>query len=215
VTEINPIKHIFWDWNGTLLDDAGICISSMNQMLDKRGMPLLSRERYQEVFTFPVIDYYRRIGWDFEQISWDEVAFEFIDLYLGKLDTAPLHGPALATLDYMKGKGYRQSILSAMEEQALLDSVRKKNIHRYFERIAGIGDHYAFSKIDIAVSLMNELNLDAKQVCLIGDTIHDLEVAQHLQCRCILVSGGHQSYERLLKQHKHVVKDLKLLQDIL
>ena len=28
-----PIRHIFWDWNGTLLDDAWLCRDVMNGIL--------------------------------------------------------------------------------------------------------------------------------------------------------------------------------------
>ena len=49
----SPYKHIIWDWNGTLLDDAWFCVEIMNGVLDRRGMSLLTLRRYQEVFDFP------------------------------------------------------------------------------------------------------------------------------------------------------------------
>jgi phosphoglycolate phosphatase len=208
-SKMGPVKTIFWDWNGTLLNDASICIASMNQMLARRGKPLLTKETYQDVFTFPVIDYYRKIGWDFKVDNWDELAFEFIDLYQSKLKTAPLHRHARSILGTLCDAGYRQAILSAMEEKALLNSVTGKGIQLYFERIAGIGDHYAYSKADIAVSLMKEMGVESNSVCLVGDTLHDLEVAGHLQCSCILVSGGHQNFERLATRHNRVITNLK------
>lgn len=34
---------------------------------------------------------------------------------------------------------------------------------------------------------------------MIGDTLHDAEVARALQVRCVLIARGHQSKETLLK----------------
>ncbi|MCK5823720.1 MAG: HAD hydrolase-like protein, partial [Bacteroidales bacterium] len=51
-------------------------------------------------------------------------------------------------------------------------------------------------------------NLKAEQTCLIGDTIHDYEVAKKIGCKCILVDRGHQSQTRLLKTKVPVVKNL-------
>jgi phosphoglycolate phosphatase len=34
-------------------------------MLRKRNLPLLSLKKYKEVFTFPVRDYYEKIGYNF------------------------------------------------------------------------------------------------------------------------------------------------------
>ncbi|MBK7029079.1 MAG: hypothetical protein IPH45_07645 [Bacteroidales bacterium] len=79
---------IILDWNGTLLDDTAICLDSMNQMLSHRHLPLLTLEKYREVFTFPVIQYYTTIGFDFETEPWDKAAIGFIELYLKPLPLA-------------------------------------------------------------------------------------------------------------------------------
>jgi phosphoglycolate phosphatase len=31
-------KHIIWDWNGTLIDDAWLCVDIMNKILEKRNL---------------------------------------------------------------------------------------------------------------------------------------------------------------------------------
>ena len=59
-----PYKHIMWDWNGTLLNDSHMAVMVINQTLAKRDMPTIDHERYQQIFGFPVIDYYRRLGFD-------------------------------------------------------------------------------------------------------------------------------------------------------
>lgn len=209
------IQAIIWDWNGTLLDDVDVCIRSMNEMLVKRSKRPLTRESYREVFTFPVIDYYRRIGWDLETESWDALAFEFIDLYLNNMIHAPLHAEAPGILEYIASREYRQFILSAMEQKALTDSVRQKGITGYFEKVAGLGNHYAYSKTDVALSLMEEMHIEKDHVCLIGDTLHDLEVSRYVGCHCILVANGHQAFERLSMRHSSVIHHLEELRNIL
>ncbi|MDD5507288.1 MAG: HAD hydrolase-like protein [Bacteroidales bacterium] len=211
-SENNQVKVILWDWNGTLLDDVEVCIASMNAMLCSRNMPELTLDRYREVFTFPVINYYRRIGWDMDKESWDDLAMEFIGLYLKKLPQAPLHTDAFPVLDYLDGKKIRQVIISAMEQNALMDSVEQKGIGRFFEKVEGIGDHYAFSKADIASRTIRDLNVSPSSACLIGDTLHDLEVAHHISCDCILVANGHQTKERLTAMHGCVIDNLTEIQ---
>ena len=55
----------------------------------------------------------------------------------------------------------------------------------------------------------------AGNILLIGDTIHDYEVAKEIDADCILVSQGHQDEERLLKLGIPVVKDIIELGNIL
>ena len=40
--------HIIWDWNGTLLDDVGASLASVNDMLEARGEPPMDIDRYKE-----------------------------------------------------------------------------------------------------------------------------------------------------------------------
>ena len=91
-------KTIIWDWNGTLLDDADICLESINSMLKARNLPRLTLASYREVFTFPVIDYYKKVGFDFTREPWETVAMEFINKYLHALPACGLTVFAKETL---------------------------------------------------------------------------------------------------------------------
>jgi phosphoglycolate phosphatase len=199
---------IIWDWNGTLLDDAEVCREAINKMLKVRNLPELSLSTYRDVFTFPVIGYYKEIGFNFEIEEWEPVAMEFINLYLGALPSCGLTPFAGKTLEAFKLKGYRQAIISAMQHDALLKSVSELGIYDYFDFIGGIGDHYGGGKIDNARNYFNQAGLNPEKITLIGDTIHDSEVAAELHCKCILVATGHQSYQRLLKTGLPVITDL-------
>ena len=35
-------KNIVWDWNGTLLNDLEVGVTTLNDMLERRKLPLLT-----------------------------------------------------------------------------------------------------------------------------------------------------------------------------
>ena len=39
---MNDIKHVVWDWNGTLLDDIDVSMEALNTILKKAQLPLVS-----------------------------------------------------------------------------------------------------------------------------------------------------------------------------
>lgn len=205
---MNKINTIIWDWNGTLLNDVDICIDSINILLQKRNIEKITKNYYKEIFTFPVIDYYKKIGFDFGKDTFDALAVEFINIYQKKLKTSNLFTDVKPILQKFKDKNYQQIILSAMQEKDLLKSVKQQKINNYFQQIMGINNHFANNKIGIALDYINNSNLQTEHTCLIGDTIHDYEVAQKIGCKCILVDRGHQSRTRLLKTKVPVVKNL-------
>jgi len=204
----NNQRIIIWDWNGTLLNDMDICVRAMNKLLVERNLPVLTSERYREVFTFPVKTYYSKIGFDFSTEAFEIPAIEFIENYQHLLPESELFPEVKNVLEQLNAEGFRQFVLSAMEEKSLFDSIKRLGIYSYFDAIAGIGDHYAHSKVERGIELFTKHNLDIHQAVLIGDTIHDHEVAGELGCRSILVANGHQSAERLKKTHSLVVSSL-------
>ena len=74
-------KQIIWDWNGTLIDDTWMCVEVINELLSKYNKPILTVETYHKVFDFPVKDYYRRIGFDFNETPFEVVGTEFMNRY--------------------------------------------------------------------------------------------------------------------------------------
>lgn len=201
-------KAIIWDWNGTLLDDTDICVRCMNLVLEKRGLELLNRKRYREIFTFPVKDYYLKAGIDFKKEAFEIPATEFINLYYKNLYAANLFPCAEDVLANFKNKGYFQAVLSAMEHDSLEESLKNKGILSYFEIITGINDHYAHSKLEIGKELVDSIPFKKNEMLMIGDTLHDFEVANELGIECVLVANGHQSHERLLKKTSSVFNQL-------
>ena len=202
-------KHIIWDWNGTLLDDVSECLAVLNELLQRRELPLLTEDQYRARFDFPVIDFYVGMGFDFNKESFEGLSVEFVNGYSRALKNAELFEHAKDILKKFKERNYTQIIISAMEKGALLKSLREKGIVNYFDHIIGIDDHYANGKLESAVSFIKKNNIFPEKTVLIGDTTHDFEVAEAIGCKCLLVSNGHQSPERLYATSVPVREDLK------
>ena len=205
---MNQQKSIIWDWNGTLLNDLDFCISTINILLKKRGLALINSETYKEVFSFPVKDYYRAIGFDFDREDFSIPAKEFIDLYDSRVYRCSLHESATDILTFFQAKGIRQFVLSAMKQSMLEKTLEQKSILHFFEGVAGLNDHYAVSKIERGEQLISQFSIDKNSTWMIGDTIHDFEVAQELGLKCILIPDGHQSLNRLQQTEAKIVQQL-------
>ncbi|MDY6801211.1 MAG: HAD family hydrolase [Bacteroidota bacterium] len=191
-------KLIIYDWNGTLLNDIDACINSMNVMLERRNMTLLDKKTYRKLFTFPVRDYYKNIGFDFLQESFEQLSVEYIDLYKEYSIDAPLQQGVLNALEQLKNEGFQQVILSASEQKVLEKQIRQYQLDIYFDELIGLNNIYAKSKLDNAIRYLHETNIPSEDSLLIGDTYHDYEVAKAIGCDYLLVNNGHQD---LLQYH--------------
>ena len=188
--------HIIWDFNGTIFNDVDIGIESVNVLLAVRNMPIISsREYYRSVHSFPVIDYYKRLGFDFSKESFDDIAVEWVREYVSRLPKAGVHEEALEMLGYIRKSGAKQILLSATEEKMLLGQVKDLEIDCFFDEICGMDNIYAHGKKSLA-QRWRENHPDAKAI-LVGDTDHDFESATAIGVECVLFADGHQSKEAL------------------
>ena len=89
---IEQYKHILWDWNGTLLDDSWLCVEVLNGLLAERGESPISLETYRTHFNFPVIHFYRFLGFETDPASFEAVSHKFIAGYESRwLEECHLH----------------------------------------------------------------------------------------------------------------------------
>ncbi len=209
--DFSKYQHFIFDWNGTLLNDLWLAVDVIDKMLLKRGLPGMSSERYCEVFDFPVRDYYQNIGFDFEKESFEIVGTEFIVEYDKRQYECNLQNSAKELLDFLYDQKYHLSVLSAREQTMLVQNLKFYQIHHYFPVISGLIDHYANGKLENGLQLIENTHINPKYTILIGDTLHDAEVAKEMGIDCVLIASGHQAIHRLESAQVNIFTSLSHL----
>ncbi len=202
-------KHIIWDWNGTLLNDSWLSVSVINKVLAKRNMPTIDHDHYTKIFGFPVIDYYKRLGFDFKAESFEIIGTEFIDGYEAQKFELELHDATFEVLKSLKDQGVTHSILSAYKQTFFEELIDHFDLSEMFVKVIGLDNHYAHSKVENGIKWISELPFDKSEVLFIGDTVHDFEVADAIGVDCVLIPGGHQTREVLEKTGADIISSVE------
>jgi phosphoglycolate phosphatase len=205
---LSKYRDIIWDWNGTLINDAWVCAEIVNTLLEKRNMPLIDLDIYKQTYELPVINFFRRIGFDFSENEFKELTEEFLAIYETRQFECSLQEGTAEALDFFAKRGIEQSILSAYQQHRLEKAVERFGIIDYFKNIVGRKDSLATGKEELALKLREHLDRNNNRLLFIGDTRHDLEIAQTSGADCVLVSGGHYSSQRLHKSEALVLGSL-------
>lgn len=206
------MKYIFWDFNGTVLDDVELCHEILSEMLEEEQRPPVTFEEYLHIFTFPVRAYYD-IVYDLEKTPFDVLAHRFIDRYQPRSLSCKLHEGVIETIQACQALGYTNVLLSASEKKNLLTQLEHYQIIDLFSDILGTENIYATSKVAVAKKFIQDHHIDPKDILMIGDTLHDAEVAEALGCDIILYTKGHQHPTRLQK-YKNIDKISDILDKI-
>ncbi len=212
---MNKIEYIFFDFNGTIIDDMDLCLGLLNELLKTQNKGPVSMDEYTHIFTFPIKEYYKRAGLDFNIESYESMANRFIDKYKKGFLSCSLYPDTIETLEYLKSKGIKLICLSATEINMLKMQLNFFEIADYFDYILGIGDIYAKSKEDVAVDFMNSHNIDKSKAILIGDTLHDYECATKMGIEAVLTYSGHQAVDVLEESGSTIIKNIAVLKELL
>ncbi len=213
--KLDNIRIVIWDWNGTLLNDVQYCLDILNNLLIDNELEPITLEQYRNIFTFPVKDYYKKAGFDFSKKSFEELGKIFIDNYEKNKHSLNLFTGAIETLEYFESIGVEQYLLSAYKQDNLENYVDYFKIKKFFKKIKGLDNIYAGGKTELGIELRKQINHSKEQVVLIGDSLHDYEVAQAINAGAILVSNGHQSAEKLRLNSNFVIDDIAKLKDLI
>lgn len=200
------MKYIVLDFNGTIIDDVDVSLECLNNLRDKLlNLEPLCLDEYRHIFTFPIIDYYKRAGFDFKDVSFEEVGKMWVDLYLEKVRDINLMDDILSFLKKHKDS-YHFIILSASKKEMIIDDLNRLGIIDYFDEVLGIDNIYAHGKLEIAKAYFKDKKLS--DYLLIGDTLHDAEVAKSVGINYKLVAKGHQAIDVLEEESTEIYHNI-------
>ena len=188
------MRHIIWDWNGTLFDDLHIIVESVNASLAELAAPPISADGYRTHYTRPVrIFYDRLLGRPVGDEEWLGIDKTFHDFYRLSLPRADLALDAIDALELVGRRGWTQSILSMWYHDELVPFVTGRGLDHYMVQVDGNrGDAGETKHIHLERHL-EVLGIDqvgSEGFLMVGDSLDDAQAADHAGIPCVLYDSG-------------------------
>lgn len=209
------MKHIIWDFNGTLLNDVPLSVAADNAVFAQLGLPPITADDYRRHMTMPVRDFYAALGIDLSVYTYDVISRLWLEVFnAGALEAGLVPG-ALDAVRRLHGAGRTQSVLSASYEPSLIAQCEALGLTPFMRAIDGLEDESAERKTAIGRRQLRRLGISGGDAVLVGDMVADAELAGELGADCVLVGWGHNSVERLLACGLPVARSVGELEEIL
>jgi phosphoglycolate phosphatase len=209
-------RNIFLDFNGTVLDDLDLSFNLINEMATICNVKPITKEEYRNSFTFPVKKYYESIGFDWSVKSFEELSVYFIEKYTERWKAeTKVFKDFKKYIKKLRSAGFHVYILTASEENLLKSQLDYFGLNKYLDGFVASKDIHAKGKIEYGKEYLAQNNINPKQSVMIGDTMHDYEVAIELGMTPIMYTSGHNSKERLEKTGAKTVNNYKELYKLL
>ncbi|MDJ0496475.1 MAG: HAD hydrolase-like protein [Acidimicrobiia bacterium] len=189
------MRHVIWDWNGTLADDLPTVVECVSASLDAIGEGPIVADDYRSHYTRPVRLFYDRLlGRSVTDSEWDAIEETFHVRYKEAAKRVPLAADAVAAIEAVAGAGNTQSILSMWWDNDLKAEVSRHGLGPYMVRVDG-------NTKDASETKERLLSIHLRAVAsngavMIGDAMDDAQAAAALGIPCVLYDGGsHHRFE--------------------
>ena len=185
------VRHLVWDWNGTLIDDHTAVVAAINDALAGLALRPIDSDAYRTWFTRPVQRFYEQVaGRPIEPGEWRALDAAYHDSYGARVGGLKLAPDARAALEAAEAAGLTQSLLSMWRHQDLVPLVERLGIGRFFVRVDGLRVPGGGGKTEHLVEHLAALGVEAPAALLVGDTLDDLAAARAVGAACVLYDGG-------------------------
>jgi phosphoglycolate phosphatase-like HAD superfamily hydrolase len=192
------MRHIIWDWNGTLFDDLHIVVDAVNVSLGELGVEPIDADAYRTHYRRPVHLFYEAIlGRPVPPDEMIAIDTSFHDAYHASLDRAGLAPDARAAVGAVVRAGGTQSVLSMWWHDRLVMAVQAFGLAEHMIAVDGhrggpgeTKEQHLRHHVDQLGRLYQGLN--AGGIIAVGDITDDAMAANSVGIPCVLYDGGSQ-----------------------
>lgn len=185
--------YVFWDWNGTIIDDLKINLEVINLLLKKYNQDTITLNDYRGIFSFPIKSFYGKIGLPVNDDEYERLVNDYWSLYNNRIKHISLMEGIADILSTLNKNNIKQYILSASNKKTIYNQINQYGILLFFEDIIAPDNGFALGKEKLAILWMSNHGIVPSNAIMIGDTLYDYFIANKIGVDCALVDIGHQN----------------------
>jgi len=199
---------IVFDWDGTVMDSTAVIAGSIQAACRDLGLPIPGDEAARHVIGLGLIQALRYAVPDAPESMYEPLVARYRHHFLAQDQTIPLFDGARETIAELHDGGYWLGVATGKSRVGLDRALESTGMKQYFHATRTADQ--TFSKPDPAMllELMGELAVSTERALMIGDTTHDVQMAQNAGVDAVAVGHGAHSPKQLQE-----LNPLALVQD--
>ncbi len=188
----NPrrFRLIVFDWDGTLADSTTIIATSLQRACADLELPVPDDLAARHVIGLGLSDALRLVAPTLPAARYPELAMRYRDHFLARDPDIPLFDGAVELLGALKDAGYFLAIATGKTRRGLDRALQQHRLFDVFEHTRCADEGKPKPDPDMLLCLMDRVGVPASQTLMIGDTTHDIEMAQSAGAAAMAVAYG-------------------------
>ncbi|MDP5145521.1 HAD-IA family hydrolase [Shewanella sp. ULN5] len=192
----NKYDLVIFDWDGTLMDSIGAIVSCMQAAAHDLAITIPSERAIRDLIGLSLPKILHLLFGDISHRH-DEIVERYRLHFLSSKTISPLFDGSEHLLRQLSSHGYTLAIATGKGRQGLDRVLSESGMGHYFAASRCADETKSKPDPLMIHSLLAEFNVPAHRAVMIGDSVHDLNMANNAGIAAIGVSYGANLVEQL------------------
>lgn len=181
---------IVFDWDGTLMDSAGLIVSSIQAAARDLELMPPSVERARHIIGLGLVDALRHALPDLPQDRYGALAERYRHHYLSQDDQLSLFAGAAELVADLAQRGHTLAVATGKSRLGLNRAMAGSGLAGCFQATRCADECHSKPHPQMLEELMAEFGVVPEATLMIGDTTHDLLMARNAGVAAVAVGYG-------------------------
>jgi len=189
---------IVFDWDGTVMDSTAVIAGSIQSACRDLGLPVPSDEDARHVIGLGLQQALRYAVPLAPESMYEPLADRYRHYFLAQDSSIPLYAGARETIGELHASGYLLGVATGKSRAGLERVLDASGMRAYFHATRTADQTFSKPHPAMLLEIMDELGVLPERTLMIGDTTHDVELAQNAGVDAVAVGHGAHPPEQLL-----------------
>ena len=200
---------IAFDWDGTLFDSTAAITRSIQLAVADVGGQVPTDERASYVIGMALLPALAYAAPDVPKEKYNDLANRYRYHYLQQQEQITLFKGVLPMLESLRARGHWLAVATGKSRRGLNEALQHADLRGVFDSSRTADETAGKPHPLMLQELMAELGVEPERLLMIGDTTHDLQMAQNAGCASVGVAYGAHAPQDFAAYHPlHVAHDV-------
>jgi len=181
---------LIFDWDGTLMDSAGVIVDSIQRACEDIGHSVPSDRASRQIIGLGLQQALQTLLPDLPDAEYPHLVERYRHHYLGRDADLPLFEGVASGIEQLHGSGFTLAVATGKSSVGLDRALEVSGLRHLFAATRCADQTHSKPHPAMVLELIAELDADPARTLVIGDTSHDLLMASNAGVASLGVTYG-------------------------
>ena len=190
---------IIFDWDGTLMDSVGLIVDAMRHAAEKHGLTVTD-EATKSIIGIALVDAFPML-FPSHSDKYDELLATYSEYYVKHCDNDKLFDGIKELIQDLHAQGKTLAIATGKKRKGLQRVLPNSGIEAFFTTTKTADETAGKPNPLMLQAILSETDKSIEEAVFVGDSIHDIRMANNINMDSIAVSYGCEKADVLVNEN--------------